>query len=155
MPLEVALLHLADPARADPVALVLGVEQIAIEIEAEARRRAEAGRPRRDRAVVADLQHPAAPLHEALAVADPREIQRDEHLSLGREHGTERVLVVVPRQRPRRDGLVAIGLSIAIRVAQASELAPLRRVQRAIAIREAERLVQSLGKSGVVRLAAV
>ena len=96
VPHEIAALHMADATRSHPVALVLRVEQIALEVVAKARRRAKPGRNGGHLSIRRDLQHPAAPLHEAVAVAHPREIERNDHVPLRREHRAERVLVIVP-----------------------------------------------------------
>ena len=45
MAVEVALLDVMQAARANPVALVVGGEEVARRVEAEAVRRAQAGRP--------------------------------------------------------------------------------------------------------------
>ena len=148
---KIARFKVRDAPRTHPVALVFGVEYIAGGgNHANARRRTQSRCPRRDFALGRYAQHPAAPLGQAGPVAHPAQVERNHHVAAGQELGAERILVVIARQRPTAHAFIDVGLAVGVGVAQAREFAALGAVHGSVAVGQAQYLMQSAGKFGVV-----
>src|SRR5262249_52930405 len=102
MAVEVAGLEQAELVRADPLALVVRVEELAPRRERDAARRAQ---PRAHRlpllAVEREAQREAAPVDVAEGLLAEGTIERDPQLAVAVEHRPERVLVIVAADLPR------------------------------------------------------
>ena len=154
---EIALFEVGDEPGADVVALVLGIEELAVD-HAVPRRRTEPGGPGLEGAILADAQGPAAPGHRALTappacVADAEgDVERDEHAAVRCEYRPEGVFVVMAGEGPVEDGFVHIGPAVPGRVRDFRQFAPLRGVESAVPPGESESLVQAAGEKPEVRL---
>src|SRR5262249_13085422 len=95
-----------------PRALVVGEEDVAVGVEADAPRRAHAAGDRHELALRRQLHGPAAEL--AAAVERPRQAEGDVQLALPVEARAEGVLVVVAVDLPALgDDLEGVGLRLA------------------------------------------
>ena len=156
---EIASFQVGDEPGADVVALVLGVEELAVD-HAVARRRTEPGGPRLHGAILADAQGPAAPRHRALTapparVADAEgDVERDEQAAVRCDHRSEGVLVVMAGKGPGVDGFEYIGPAVPGRVGDFRQFASLRGIEGAVAPGESEGIVQAAGEQPEVRLGA-
>ena len=134
-------LELLQAAGAVPGALVLGVEDVARRVHADAAGRADAAAGRHRFAVGRDPQAPAAEL--VLAGERAGEAEGDPDVAVTVELRAEGVFVVVAVDFPGvADGLEDVGLAVAVGVLDPRQLAALGDVEPAVAVGQAEHLVQ-------------
>ena len=153
---EIAPFEMGDEPGADVVALVLGIEELAVD-HAVPRRRTEPGGPRLHGAVLADAQCPAAPRHRTLTapparVADAEgDVERDEQAAVRRDCRSEGVFMVMAGKGPGVDGFEYIGPAVSGRVRDFRQFASLRGIERAVPPGESEGVVQAAGEQPEVR----
>ena len=152
--------HVFQRTHGHPVALVVGDEQVPQRIRADAARRAEAARERRQRAVRGDLHDPATPRRERASVpplgfGEPQ-VERDVEVPLRVARQAERELVVVARDTPRvADRVDRVAATVVIGVAQARQLGALQDVHVVALHGETEPFLQSLAEQAEARVARV
>ena len=138
---------LLETAGAVPGALVVGVEDVALGVEADAAGRANAAGRRDELALRRDLAGPAAEL--AVAVERAGQAEGDPDVAVLVEARAEGVFVVVAVDLPAvGDDLEQVGLAVAVGVLDARDVGPLGDVEPAVLLGQAEHLVQAVGEAG-------